>query len=172
METSKNKPLEREPPQNQPDCIPFEPTLENIFHIESWLRHAFAKSAFNVTSTPMPSMQGPKMKIHIHPGVTIKTVRTPIPVPFHWKTVVKEQLDMDVRSGVLEKVPEGIPTRCCFRMVVVQKRDGTPRCTVDLQSFNRECLRETHHTQAPFRPIPPTHTKRCWMRKMVIMQWS
>ncbi len=70
--------------------------------------------------------------------------------------------NMDVRSGVLEIVPEGIPTRCCSWMVVVQKRDGTPRPTVDLQSLNRECLKDTHHTQAPFHllnQIPPNSYK-------------
>ncbi len=175
METSKDKPAEREPPLNKPDHIPFEPTLENIPCTENWFRHAFAKSAFSVTAAPMPSMQGPKMKIHLHPGATLKTVHTQIPVPFHWEKVVKELLDRDVRSGVLEKVPEGTPSRCCTCMAVVQKRDGTPRRTVDLQSLNRECLRETHYIQAPFHlvnQIPPTPTKRCWMQKMVIRQWS
>ena len=53
-------------------------------------------------------------------------------------------------------------------MVVVQKRDGTPRRTVDLQSLNRECLRETHHTQAPFHlvnQIPPNTYKTLFNAK-------
>ncbi len=68
MQTSNDKPPQREPPLNKPDHIPFEPTPEKIPRIENWFRHAFAKSAFNVTAAPMPSMQGPKMKIHLHPG--------------------------------------------------------------------------------------------------------
>ncbi len=85
MGTSKEKPPEREPPPNKPDYIPFEPTQENIPRTESWLRHDFAKSAFNVTATSMPGMQGPKLKIHLLTGTTLKTVHTRIPVPFHWK---------------------------------------------------------------------------------------
>ena len=35
-------------------------------------------------------------------------------------------------------------------MVVVAKKSGQPRCTVDFQKLNAACRRETHHTRTPF----------------------
>ena len=64
--------------------------------------------------------------------------------------------------GVLEKVPHGEPSRCCHRMVVTRKPNGTPRRTVDMSSLNRHTLRETHHVRPPFqqaRMIPPNTWK-------------
>ena len=45
-------------------------------------------------------------------------------------------------------------------MVVVPKRDGGPRRTVDYQKLNSNCLRETHHTPTPFNLVSsiPKHT--------------
>ncbi|KAK4327848.1 hypothetical protein Pmani_001697 [Petrolisthes manimaculis] len=43
-------------------------------------------------------------------------------------------------------------------MVVVAKKSGKPRRTVDFQKLNSCCLRETHHTPAPFdmvSDVPP-----------------
>ncbi len=59
--------------------------------------------------------------------------------------------------GVLEKVPYGEPSKCCHRMVVTRKANGSPRRTVDMSSLSKHCLRETHHVQPPFqqaRSIP------------------
>ena len=47
-------------------------------------------------------------------------------------------------------------------MVVVPKKDGKPRRTVDLQNLNKVTLRETHHTPSPFNIvsiIPPGKKK-------------
>lgn len=38
-------------------------------------------------------------------------------------------------------------------MIVVPKRDGTPRRTVVLQRLNAQCLRETHHCPSPFQLV-------------------
>ncbi|KAG0724220.1 Transposon Ty3-I Gag-Pol polyprotein [Chionoecetes opilio] len=45
-------------------------------------------------------------------------------------------------------------------MVVVPKKDGRPRRTVDFQRLNRASLRETHHTRPPFDLVSsvPKHT--------------
>ena len=45
------------------------------------------------------------------------------PIPMHWKQKVKEQLDNDVKMGVLAKVPLGTTTKWCSRMVVVAKKE-------------------------------------------------
>lgn len=36
-------------------------------------------------------------------------------------------------------------------MIITTKKDGTPRCTVDLQHVNSQWLQETHHCQLPFQ---------------------
>ncbi|XP_064115112.1 myoferlin-like [Macrobrachium nipponense] len=63
---------------------------------------------------------------------------------------VKAQLDEDVKLGVIREVPAGTATDWCARMVVVAKKNGKPRRTVDYQELNKNCKRETHHTCAPF----------------------
>ena len=63
---------------------------------------------------------------------------------------MKEDIDRDVRIGVLEPVPQGVPTVWCSRMLVIPKKSGMPRRVVDYQAVNRASLRETHHTPTPF----------------------
>ena len=66
-------------------------------------------------------------------------------------------IDRDVAAGILIKVSFNEPTVWCARMVVVKKRDGRPRRTVDYQSLNSQCLREPVHSESPFhtaRRIP------------------
>lgn len=45
-------------------------------------------------------------------------------------------------------------------MVVLPKKDGRPRRTVDYQRLNKACRRETHHTHPPFDMVTrvPKHT--------------
>ena len=54
-------------------------------------------------------------------------------------------------------------------MVVVPKKDGSPRRTVDLQQLNAATFRETHHTPSPFNQasVVPPHTK-----KTVLDAWN
>ena len=77
----------------------------------------------------------------------------PIPVPFHFKELVKKDLDRDVRMGVLEKVPQGDISEWCSRMVITPKANGKPRRTVDLQELNKATLREVHHTPSPINLV-------------------
>ena len=53
-------------------------------------------------------MSGEPMEIVFKDGAQPKYVYTPIPVPHHWKKQVKDDLDRDVRLGIIEKVPKGI----------------------------------------------------------------
>ena len=41
------------------------------------------------------------------------------------------------------------PVGWCTRMVVVKKKDGSPRITADYQQLNKSCLRETHPNEYP-----------------------
>ena len=137
----------------RPATLPFEPIEENIHKLESWLMDQFSKSTFDITSQPLPPMSGKPQKLHIIDNATPYAAHSPIPVPHHWKEEVKIQLEKDVEMGILQKVPVGEPTEWCMRMVVVPKKDGKPRRTVDFQPINKFCMRETHHTPSPFDAV-------------------
>ena len=54
-------------------------------------------------------------------------------------------------------------------MVVVAKKDGSPRRTIDLQRLNEATYRATHHTSSPFNlasSIPPN------TRKTILDAWN
>ena len=153
----------RQAPPPIPTNPPFPPTEENQEKIQQWILEYYSASAFNVCPhQPLPVMVGSPLKFHFRPDAEPKAHHTPIPVPHHWKTEVKEQLDADVALGTIERVPPGTPTIWCARMVVVPKKDGTPRRTVDLQALNAATYRETHHTPSPFQSastVPPNTKK-------------
>lgn len=96
-------------------------------------------------------------------------MRTPIPVPHHWKKKVKSDIVRDVRLGIIEPVPQGTPTEWCSSMVVAAKKDGSLRRTVDLQELNKATLRETHHTPSPVNLVStiPANTS-----KTVLDAWN
>ena len=54
-------------------------------------------------------------------------------------------------------------------MVVVAKKSGKPRRTVDLSPLNKHCLRETHSTETPFFQV-----SRVWKNtyKSVVDAWN
>ncbi|KAK3889447.1 hypothetical protein Pcinc_006555 [Petrolisthes cinctipes] len=105
-------------------------------------------------------MEGKPHSIHLLPDAKPYACHTPASVPRHWEAEVKKQLDEDIRKGILEPVPVGEATEWCARMVVVAKKSGQPRRTVDYQKLNAACKRETHHTRTPFDLVSgiPRHT--------------
>ncbi|XP_063876921.1 uncharacterized protein K02A2.6-like [Scylla paramamosain] len=137
-------------PPAKPATIPFPPHEEHVRRLEEWLLQHFSASAFNTTRSPLPVMDGEPHHIHLAPNAVPYACHTPASVPKHWEDEVKAQLEDDVRRGVIEPVPAGEPTEWCARMVVVAKKSGQPRRTVDYQRLNAACRRETHHTPAPF----------------------
>lgn len=144
----------------RPASPPFPPLEEHVERIEQWLLRHFSSTTFNTAKTPLPVMEGKPHHIHLEPGATPYACHTPAPVPKHWEDEVKAQLEEDVRRGVIEPVPAGEPTEWCSRMVVVAKKSGQPRRTVDYQRLNASCLRETHHTPPPFDMVSsvPKHS--------------
>lgn len=146
----------------KPDKMPFDPDEKNIDKLELYLKEAFSSSAFN-PSPPFPEMANiTPAKIHLKHGAVPHVKHTPIPIPLHWRETIKQQLDDDVLKGVIEPVPVGEAITWCSQMVIVQKKDGSPRRTVDYQKLNSQCNRETHHCQPPFRlatQIPPNTKK-------------
>ena len=146
-----------------PQELPYPSTNENRAKLEQWHLSHFPCSAFNTCEhQTLPEMTGQPLTAHFRPDAQGKVFHTPIPVPHHWKSAVKSDLDRDVQLGTIEPVPQGVPTKWCARMVVVPKKDGTPRRTVDLQHLNIATYRETHHVASPFdqASVIPPHTKR------------
>lgn len=154
--------LQTIPPR--PEKIPFPPTEEHIPHLEKYLLEKFEATAFNRSATPFPTMSGrqPPAHIHVLDNAKPRAYHTPIPVPLHLRDGVKKQLDEDVLRGIIAPVPANEPTVWCSHMIILQKKDGSIRRTIDLQHLNAQCLRETHHTPSPFQlacQIPP-HMKK------------
>ena len=157
-----NKVVEIRHSPPQPDEIPFSPVEKNIPKLELYLKEAFSSSTFN-SSPPFPAMANTTpAKIHIKPGAEPDPKHVPIPIALHWQDIIKKQLDDDVAKGVIEVVPVGEPIKWCSQMVIVQKKDGSLRRTVNYQRLNSQCDRETHHCQPPFMlatQIPPNVKK-------------
>ena len=162
-------PLRTECPPT-PTKLPYPADEEHRHDLEQWILQYYSSSAFNVCPhQKLQTMTGEKLNITFKPDATPRAIHKPIPVPHHWKEKVKTQLDADVALGIIEPVPQGVPTHWCSRMVVVSKKDGSPRRTVDLQALNKATLRETHHTPTPFHIVSsiPPRTK-----KTVIDAWN
>ena len=139
-----------EPPP-PPEKIPFPPIEENTEKLREWIVETYAASGFNTCEhQPIKMLTGAPLDIHWREDVHPVACHTPVPVPLHYKQLVKEDIDRDVRIGVLEPVPQGVPTVWCSRMLVIPKKSGKPRRVVDYQAVNRASLRETHHTPTPF----------------------
>ena len=147
---------------SRPVKIPFIPCEKNISELKKFLIESFADSAFNKTK-PFPKLSTPPAHIHLKPGFVIpKPAYWPARISDHWAEQVKKSIDEDVAAGILTKVPFNEPATWCARMVVVSKRDGRPRRTVDFQQLNAQCVREPNYGESPFhtaRRIPPNTWK-------------
>lgn len=147
----------REPPPSRPKELPFPATVENVGRLKQYILDSFASSAFN-NAAPFPVLTGPPGHIHLKEGAAPYARHVPIPVPFHLRDATKKGLDSDTERGIIKPVPVGTPTDWCTTMVVVMKKNGKIRRTVDLQKLNGYCKRETHHTESPFNlacQVPP-----------------
>ena len=154
----------------KPTSLPCEPTETNRLHLQQWLIDYYRSSAFNMCKNqPLILMDSPPMRLMIEPNACPTAFHTPLPVPLHWQEEVKAGLDQDVKLGVIEPVPIGNPVTWCHRMVVIPKKDGKPRRTVDFQALNAHAIRETHHTMSPFHQARsiPSNTK-----KTVLDAWN
>lgn len=153
----------RQMPPPPPKSLPYPATEGNREKLEKFLLDYYKASTFNVCQhQPLPMMTGPPMHLMIDPAATPFVTHKPIPVPIHWKEDIYAGLTQDVNLGVIEPVPVGAPVTWCHRMVVVPKKSGKPRRTVDLQPLNRYAIRETHHTESPIhlaRAVPPNTFK-------------
>ena len=137
-------------PPSKPTELP--PGIEpNANALKDWLLSYYASSAFNTCEhQPLPMMKCEPLELHVDPTAKPVAVHKPALVPVHWQDKVHQDLERDVRIGVLEKVNPNTPVTWCSRMVVTAKADGSPRRTVDLQPQNRHSVRQTHQVESPF----------------------
>ena len=144
----------------KPTVLPLPGKEENVGKLKDYLIKSFPK-VFN-RSTPFQEMKCKPAHIHLTQNAIPSATHVPIPIPLHWKEEVKENLYKDVENGIIEPVPVGEPVTWCSPMVVITKKDGRPRRTVDLQRLNSQCLRETHHCESPFKLAcqVPSNTKK------------
>ncbi len=141
--------LRREPPA-RPSKLPFPCAVSNIPKMKQWLLETFAASTFNkCPHQSLPFIKAEPITLHVDKEAKPVAQHTPCILPIHWRDKIKAGLDDDERLGVLEKVPDGVPTTWLHRMVVVPKPSGEPRRTVDLSPLNKFCKRETHVTVPP-----------------------
>ena len=161
-------PRQKIPPK--PTSLPYEPTEANREKLQQWLIDYYRSSAFNMCQNqPLALMDSPPMRLMIDPTAHPTAFHNPLPVPLHWQEEVKADLDQDVKLGVIEPVPIGDPVTWCHRMVVIPKKNGKPRRTIDFQPLNAHATRETHHTMSPFHQARsvPANTK-----KTVLDAWN
>ena len=145
----------------KPSLLPISnPTEEDIPKLREYLIKCFSGTVFN-NNKPFPKLSTPPARIHLRDNYIIpKPAFQPAMVAEHWADSVKRSIDKDVAAGILLKVPFNEPTTWCSRMVVVKKKDGSPRRTVDYQKLNQQCLREPVYSTSPFHTARqiPQHT--------------
>ena len=133
----------------------------------NYLIEAFADTAFNANAEPFPCMSGPPAHIHLKPDAQPHARHSPIPIPLNWKDIIKDYLDDLVRRGIIKPVPIGMPVLWCALMVIIAKRNGKPRCTVDLQRLNAFVRHITANPRSLWHvKSPPTPRKPSSMRWM------
>ena len=143
---------QRECVPTKPKSLPFPAIPENNEKMREWLLNRFASSTFNTCPhRPLQQMAGPPMEIHINESAEPKVCEKAAHIPLHWQEKVHQDLIRDEALGVIERVPYGVTTTWCHRMVVTKKHNGNLRRTVDLSPLNRYCKRETHSAESPFR---------------------
>ena len=158
-------PKRRESPPPIPDKLPpgLSATDANVPALKQWLLDYYGSTTFNTCEhQPLPMMKCEPLELHVDPEARPVAIHKPALVPIHWQEKVYQDLERDVKIGVLEKVNPNTPVTWCSRMVVTAKADGTPRRTVDLQPQNRHSVRQTHHVESPFHlsvRVPPKTKK-------------
>ena len=156
-------PKRTQDPPPLPTRLPPGIDPKNVPALKQWLLEYYGSTAFNTCEhQPLPMMKCEPLELHVDPTAKPVAIHKPALVPIHWQDKVYQDLERDVKIGVLEKVSQNTPATWCSRMVVMAKSDGSPRRTVDLQPQNRHSVRQTHHVQSPFHLADriPQHTKK------------
>ena len=110
------------------------------------LRREFNSSAMNVCQTQiLPMMQVPEMTVELkneHKAMKAKRTTRVMATPLALKDQTKKDLDNAVRMGILENVSsKNNHDLWLAPMIVVPKKDNTPRRVIDFSLLNRFCKR-------------------------------
>ena len=156
----------RELPPPVPSSLPYEPKEENLAKLEDWIFARYLSSSFNICEQqPLPLMDtSPPVKLIVEEGSEPVACTKASPIPINWLDKIKEELDKDVRLGVIAPVPENVPVTWCSRMGIVPKKSGEPRRVIDFRPLNKVTKSQTHPVESPFiqaSRIPPGTWKRC-----------
>ena len=114
--------------------------------LQIFLKKEFDASAMNVCQTQtLPMMQVPKMTVELkdeHKAIKAKRTTRVIATPLALKDKTKKDLDDAVRMGILENVSaKNNHDLWLAPMIVVPKRDNTPRRVIDFSLLNKFCKR-------------------------------
>ena len=115
-------------------------------YLQAYLRKVFSASATNVCQTQtLPMMKVPKMTVELkneHAAMKAKRTTRVIATPLALKKKAKKDLDDAVRMGILENVSaKNNHDLWLAPMIVVPKKDNTPRRVIDFSILNRFCKR-------------------------------
>ena len=112
--------------------------IREVDKLQQWLLDRYTASVFNVcTHQPLPKMSGPKLKLIVDPMVPPVAKHVAAPVPWHLREKVKAGVKADCGMGVVEEVPANTPVEWMSRMITPSKKNGEPRCKVDLSDLNK-----------------------------------
>ena len=109
------------------------------------------------TSGPLKVMTGPPMTIQLKPDAVPFALRNARTIPIAWYDQVKNKLDEMELQGIITPVME--PTDWTHPLVVVAKKDGTPRICVDLTKLNRHVDRPIHPLTTPKQAVSNISSK-------------
>ena len=117
----------RQPPQLPTKYLPFPAVEDNREKLEQWLFSYYKASTFSTCHhQQLLPLEGPPLRLMIHPDAKPVACHTPIDVPIHWRDDVKAGLDQDCKMGVIEVVPVGTPVTWCHRIwLYVQRRTAS-----------------------------------------------
>ena len=138
---------------------------ENVNSILSEaLKRRFKGSSMNLCQTqPLPIMKVPEMIVELkdeYKNISAKKTTRVIPTPLALRDQTQKDLDNAVRKGILEEVSgDNNHDLWLAPMIVVPKRDNTPRRVVDFSTLNRFCKRSAEATMDTQRmatavPVP------------------
>ena len=117
----------RTAPPPLPTEIPKEITVEKDEKkalMKAWILDRYASSTFNTCEhQPLPTMTGEPLCLFIDDTVKPTAVHVLSPALIHQRKEAKEQIDRDIRLGVIEPVKVNTPVMLCARCVWVTKND-------------------------------------------------
>ena len=138
--------------------------------LEEVLKRRFKGSAMNLCQTQqLPMMKVPDMMVELKDefkNIKAKQTTRIIPVPLALVDQTRKDLDNAVRMGILEDISgKNNHDVWLAPMIVVPKRDNTPRRVVDFSMLNRFCKRSEEATMDTQRmatavPVPEKGKER------------